>query len=113
MDPLLTNSTWIVDGGFFLSSLLTDSSMADITSPGHSESGNQRKGGPSHHNTLFNILSPVKPHDGRSAGFIGPGQCLHCSLEVNRRISLTLLATYSFQGFSFFIQNRTDMESTQ
>lgn len=113
MDLPLTVNTWVVDGEFFIISLLTASSMVDITSQGHSESGKHRKDGPSHHNTFLSIVSPVKPHDGRSAGFSGPGQCFHCSLEVSCRISLTLLATYCFQGFSFFIQNRTHMESIQ
>ena len=56
---------------------------------GHSLSGSLRNSGPFHH-TGFDLISSTRmPRDGRSAGFIIPGQWFHDSLSVRFRISLT------------------------
>ena len=44
---------------------------------------------PSHQVEQLTILWPVIPREGTPAGFNEPGQCLHSSLVVNRRIFVT------------------------
>ena len=55
---------------------------------GHSEGDCFKKSEPSHYNSLFfNCLAPM-PFDPISGGFLLPGQCFHCFLRDDIKISL-------------------------
>ena len=53
----------------------------------------------------------VSPREGISAGLTSPGQCLHDSFGVRRRISSTRSPTSCFHARSFFIQHKVVIES--
>ena len=62
---------------------------------GHSDESFVMKSGPFHH--IFELFSSSEliPRLGRSAGFWGPAQCLHCSAFVWVSISANLSATHT------------------
>ena len=78
---------------------------------GHLLTGLRRKFGPFHQVLQVESSLAVNPRVGRSAGLISPGQCLHESLWVKRRISSTRWPMYCFHTRSFLIQQSVFMES--
>ena len=75
---------------FFLSSVLSNSSVLNSFFGGHSHSSSSRNAGPSYQSLLSFMLSKLNPLVGASAGLSVPGTCCHCSLDVSSQISDTL-----------------------
>ena len=91
-------------GGFFTSSSeALPSTLVIIEVPGHSDSGNGKKGGPFRHSLLAAYSGPDNPGDGMSAGFSKPGHYRQSSRSVNSLISSTRLLAYCFQTLSCLI----------
>ena len=105
----------VTSGTFLTASCKICSSFtcSDGEVSGHSFSDWYKKLGQFHHVLLAESSFADSPRDGRSAGFNSPGQCLHKSLGVRRRISSTLWPMYCFHTLSFLIQHRAVVESLQ
>ena len=82
-------SECVITGGCLSNSVKASpvSLLVGCGSSGHCSSGHLRKRGPFHQVSRCVSSLPEHPRDGKSAGLISPGQCLHCSFLVNSLIS--------------------------
>ena len=72
----LVTSTCGINWGVLILSLLITSLNSIDSCIGHLSLGQCKKEGPCHHKLLFTNSEALVPLEGRSAGFITPGQCL-------------------------------------
>ena len=95
--PSTSNKQWTTSASLDLNSITHSSGMSFCGSISSPISPLVSHSGPLNHSGLLANSLSDNPLDGKSAGFVLPGQCFHCAACTSLLISLTRFCTNGFQ----------------